>query len=211
MDITWHGYSCFSLKSKQATVLIEPNTDKSGLKMPSVNAQILLTTQDNLASKKTDDGPFVLNWPGEYEVKGVAFTVYSLPSTTSPTGETLAFIIHMDGIKVCYLTTDTQKVESSFLENLGDTDILILPVGGHDTMSAKSAHEIVENVEPRIVIPSSFASDEQSELKPELDGIEPFAKLVNLKTEEMNERFTVASRSELPSENTKCILLKAQL
>ena len=79
MKITWHGQSCFKLLVKsnnndKITILIDPFDKETGLNPPRGGADIVLITHDhhdhnNL--KAVSGTPFVINGPGEYDVKGV--------------------------------------------------------------------------------------------------------------------------------------------
>jgi len=82
MQIIWHGQSCFELvfakgKGEHITVLIDPpDESKVGIKIPKTDAQVvLLTNKAYTASdgdiKKNTGAAFVVNGPGEYEIKGV--------------------------------------------------------------------------------------------------------------------------------------------
>jgi L-ascorbate metabolism protein UlaG (beta-lactamase superfamily) len=46
------------------------------------------------------------------------------------------------------------------IEELGDIDILILPVGGNTVLSASTASKVVNQVEPKLVIPSHYLMKE---------------------------------------------------
>jgi L-ascorbate metabolism protein UlaG (beta-lactamase superfamily) len=42
------------------------------------------------------------------------------------------------------------------LEKIGDVDILIVPVGGMDTVPARDVDELIRSIEPNIVIPMHY-------------------------------------------------------
>ena len=86
MHITWHGQSFFQLqtslsKGEQTTIAIDPFEETIGLNVPSFTADILLITHDHADhnNKKTIKGaPFLVDGPGEYEVKEIF--VQGIPS-----------------------------------------------------------------------------------------------------------------------------------
>ena len=45
------------------------------------------------------------------------------------------------------------KLADQLIEELGNIDILLIPVGGFYTIDAKEAVEVIHQIEPRIVIP----------------------------------------------------------
>src|SRR3989344_1262072 len=76
--ITWAGQSCFQLsvssgKDQSVDVVIDP-FDDIGLKTPNFSADVILISHDhhdhnNVAAVKGN--PFLIDGPGEYEIKGV--------------------------------------------------------------------------------------------------------------------------------------------
>ena len=47
MEITYLGHSCFKIKGKSATLVIDPFDSKIGIRMPKVEADIVLTSHDH--------------------------------------------------------------------------------------------------------------------------------------------------------------------
>ena len=81
MTITWLGYSCFRLQSRDATVLIDPYSSDIGYKLGKQHCDIVLTTHDHPNHSDMEfiaDNPLVFKTQGEYEAKDVF--IYGLPS-----------------------------------------------------------------------------------------------------------------------------------
>ena len=84
--ITWAGQSCFQIsvsnsRDHSADIVIDPFDEETGPKVPNFSADILLVTNDHHDHnniKAIKGNPFLINGPGEYEVKGVF--VQSIPS-----------------------------------------------------------------------------------------------------------------------------------
>jgi L-ascorbate metabolism protein UlaG (beta-lactamase superfamily) len=89
------------------------------------------------------------------------------------------------------------------VETLGEIDILILPVGGNTVLSASEAVKIVNEIEPKIVIPSHY---KMPSLIFDLDGVEKFVKEMGGKKEEMDK--LVIKKKDLPEEGTKLVILE---
>lgn len=211
MDILWHGYSCFTLKTRHGTAVIDPYHSEAGLTLPSLTADVVLISHhhpehDNIQA--VHGNPRILDWPGEYEVKGIAITAQALPYQNEKLGEGVLFIIDVDNIKICFLSDMNGKIGNDIIESIGDIDILMIPVGGQHTLSANQAHEIIEELEPRAVIPMHY-SFEGTQGK--LDGIESFLKIIGAATQEVKEKYTVNDRNGLQEEKMEVILLKPQL
>ncbi len=139
--------------------------------------------------------------PGEYDVKGV--TVTGIPLKQEDKYVTI-FLIESEDIRILNLSHIKEfNLKEDELEELGDIDILILPVGGNTVMSASAASKVVNEIEPKIVIPSHY---KMPELILDLDGVEKFIKEMGGKKEEM-EKLTI-KKKELTEEGTKLIILE---
>jgi L-ascorbate metabolism protein UlaG (beta-lactamase superfamily) len=215
MDITWHGYSCFTIKTRLGTIVIDPyDPAVTGLKAPQLKADILLVSHNHAGHNfvaGVAGGPKVIDWPGEYEVKGIALVAnkvqYSKEGTEKKKGEGMFFTIVADGLRLCFLG-DMGGVDDALIESIGDVDLLFLPIGGHNTMDAKQAHEVIEEIEPRAVIPMHYAINGA---KGELDPLDPFLKLIGAAAMEPKEKFTVGSRADLKDDKMECVVLEPQL
>lgn len=214
MEITWHGNACFTLKTKQGTALIDPQTSPSAKSLQK--ADIILASQDGetekTLEKSTPDGAKLISWPGEYEVKSMAITAqemrYQKEEAGKKTDNGLFFMVDVDGLRICYLGPINAVPSDELIESIGDVDILMLPVGGGDVLDASGAHEVIEEIEPRAVIPMCYAAEG---LKGTYDGIEPFLKKAGAQATEIKDKFNINNRSDLAEDKLECIVLKPQL
>jgi L-ascorbate metabolism protein UlaG (beta-lactamase superfamily) len=139
--------------------------------------------------------------PGEYDVKGV--TITGIPLKQSD-GFVSVFLIESEGIKVLNLTHIKEfSIKEDELEDLGEIDVLIIPVGGEDVLGASEAAKIVNQIEAKIVIPSHYATDG---VKIKLGSVDRFVKEMGGKVETMDK--IILKKKELAStEETKVIIL----
>ncbi|MBI2334874.1 MBL fold metallo-hydrolase, partial [Candidatus Daviesbacteria bacterium] len=178
MDIYWYGQACFKLKGKFATVIIDPfDPDFTGLKLPKdLSADVFLSTHDHQDHNHVGEG-MVFKQSGEYEVKGVVITGISSfhdNSEGSERGRNIIFHLLMDNLNIVHLGDLGQaRLTEQQLAQIGETDILLVPVGGVYTVDAKQASEIVAQLEPKIIIPMHYKIEG---LKFELDGVDKFLK-----------------------------------
>jgi len=216
MEIVWHGYSCFTIKTRTGTAVIDPfDPAATGLKLPELKANVVLVSHNheghnNAGAVKGE--PKLIDWAGEYEVSGIAITAIRIPcgaeGTAKKPGEGLIYTIDADGIRICFMGDMGGVPEVALVESIGNVDILMIPVGGGNTMDAKLAHQVIEEIEPRAVIPMHFAVPGMTET---LDGAEAFLKLVGAAGVEPKDKFSIESRGSLSEEAMLCILLKPQL
>lgn len=221
MEIQWHGLSCVSVKGKNGTVLIDPyDTKAAGISYPSVKADVILMADSNeLLSYEKAEGQHLFNWPGEYEAKGILFdavVAHDRPKEKDDTKkdeakEVLMFLLSVDDFKVAHLSSVGHKLTPEMLEKLGDIDILILPVGGSPKgatcLSAEKAQEVVEQIEPRMVIPMMYDCGQ----KLPLVGVEPFLKAVGALTVQPQKTLKLTGPAQLSVDKTEFVVLEPAL
>jgi len=209
MEIKFHGHACFSIKDGKITLVTDPYSNEIGLKLPDLKANIVTVSHDNKAynnSKAVEGDPMVLNWPGEYENNAIYFKgIHSFHNTKEDKEqlENIVFVITWNGIRLCHLGAQGTKLTPEQLENVGDVDVLFVPVGGKGTVDAKKAKEIIEQIEPRVIIPMAYHTDGS---KLALDTLENFLSVMGSKAIDPVDSFEV-KRSEMPEDNSKLIVL----
>lgn len=181
MDIYWYGQACFKLKGKNATVIIDPfNSDFTGLKLPrDLSADVVLSTHDHKDHNNVREvsSSMIFKLAGEYEVSGVV--IIGIPSfhdnsSGSQRGSNIIFHIMFDGLNIVHLGDLGQgKLTEQQIAQIGQTDILLVPVGSVFTIDSKVASEIVSELEPKIIIPMHYKIPG---LKFELDPVLDFLK-----------------------------------
>lgn len=211
MDILWHGNAAFTLKGKHATIAVDPYTD-FGFKLSSVKADILALGDalgaENGKLVELKEEPKLLDWPGEFEVSGVAIEAFDAARYVSEGKEATQatiFLFVMDGIKICHLSSLGHEITDDLIDRIGDVDVLLLPVGGNPVMDAKTAQIVMDAIEPRVVIPMYFAGGENPL---GLKGPEEFLKLVGKANLESTDKWSVSGRSGLPEGVMDFVLLE---
>ena len=213
MLITWLGHACFKIQSKNhedVTILCDPFDKTIGLKVPRAAADILTVSHEHFdhnhrASAKGD--VFIIDGPGEYEVKGVY--IYGISSwhntkDEEDRGPNTIYRFEMEEMSLVHLGDLGHNLTNLQLEKLQKVDILFIPVGGVYTINAKKAVEVINQVEPRIVIPMHHKIPG---LKVKLDGIDKFCKEIGVCPTEKLDKFRIM-RKDLPADETKVVLLK---
>ncbi|MBZ9578307.1 MBL fold metallo-hydrolase [Patescibacteria group bacterium] len=216
MQITWYGQSFFRIltqkgKNNQVNLVIDPFNETIGLRPPKLEADILLITHqhsDHNNLLAVSGNPFVISGPGEYEIKGVF--IQGIPSfhdnvRGKERGLNTIYTIETEEIRLCHLGDLGQKeLDSEQLEKIGDIDILMIPIGGVYTISAKEASKVISQSEPKIVIPMHY---QIPKLKIKLEGLNKFLKMMGIKTPEILKKFLI-KKKDLAAEGMKIIILK---
>jgi len=218
MKITWYGQSLFELITKpqqndEVKIVVDPFDESIGLKVPKLDAKILLVTHehhDHANIKAVSGCPFLINGPGEYEVKGVyvkGIPAFHDNSSGKERGKVTIFTIESEDIKVCHLGDFGQpELTEHQLEEIGEVNVLMIPVGGVYTIDSKAAAQVINQIEPQIVIPIHYKIPK---LKYKLEELDKFLKVMGVKNSEYSNKLQIKKRDIL-EEKTKVIVLKPQ-
>lgn len=212
MDIFYLGHAAFRLKGKTATVVVDPYDPKVGPKFPKVEADIVAVTHshfDHNAVEQVGGEPFVITGPGEYEVKGVEVVgVNSFHDNKKgeERGQNSIYNFKIDRINICHLGDLGQtSLTDAQVEEIGNVDVLLLPVGGHYTIDAAEANKIAAQLEPKIIIPMHY-KDTETKVE-ELSGVDKFLKEVGKENLEPQNKLTVTP-DKLPEETQVVLMSK---
>lgn len=168
MEITYLGHSSFKIRGKNAVVVTDPyREDMVGLKFPKhLSCDIVCVShshEDHSMVSTLEGTPFVVNGPGEYEVKGVGIVgipVYHDTEKGAKRGKNTMYRLEVDGVAILHAGDLGHSLTDSDLEHVGSVDILLIPVGGFYTIDSREAAAIVHDIDPAIVIPMHFGRPE---------------------------------------------------
>lgn len=209
MDIVWYGLSCFRIAERnKLSVVTDPFADNIGLPAPKLKGDIVTISHDeaghnNVEAVKGD--PHVLTGSGEYEIGGVFITAIAMhnPSTMALN---IGYLLDFEGINVLHLGDLDHVPAQSVVEDLGQVNVLLIPVGGGRGLRAAQAAEIVSLIEPYYVIPMHY---EQEGLTFALDPVDKFLKAMGISNSQPLDMLKV-SASDRP-EQPQVVLLQPQL
>jgi len=210
MEIKYIGHSSFLLKSKDTTLITDPfDPLMVGLKFPKIDADIITVSHshpDHNATALVGGTPLVIDLPGEFEKKNIrifGFSSYHDKQKGSEKGENILYKIEVEGLSILHCGDLGYVPNDDYLEQVGEIDILMLPVGGKVTIDASEAVDLIKKIEPSIVIPMHYNSPQLkqenfSDLSPVADflkkigaeNIVPIPKLV-IKKESLVEEMKV--------------------
>lgn len=209
MDITWYGQSCFKIKGKNATIVTDPYySEDTGLKKLKLEADLVTIShehQDHNNREIVGGTPFVLDAPGEYEIKGVAvhgIKTFHDNNEGKDRGLNTMFTFEIDGIVVCHCGDLGHVLSPAVLEYIDQVDILLIPVGGEYTVDARTALEVVNQLAPKVVIPMHYKVEG---LTIELDPLEKFISAYGKGMPELQTKYSIA-KDKLPEDEELVVL-----
>ena len=168
MIITNHGKQFFKLQTGDMVIAINPISKDSKFKTSGFGANIALVSENNpdyngaeLVSYANKD-PFVIKGPGEYEVSDIMIQGFSSKGTDGK-NELIntVYYFEFDSIKILFLGAMYQPdLTTEVRQNIGDVDVLFVPIGGKTVLGAEAAHKLAVSFGPKVIIPMDYGNDQ---------------------------------------------------
>lgn len=218
MDITWYGLSCFRIREGGVTVVCDPYDKSVGMTLPRVRADIVTVSHErpghNSVARVAGE-PKVLTGPGEYEVNNVfvtGLTTYHRRSSGNADERNVIFFLDFGVLTVGHLGDLGEVPSQSEIEelNLGEIDILMVPVGGGSILDPTRAVEVIGMFEPKLVVPMHYQQPElTASWAKNLEPVDSFLRALGTAAPEPQTTLRV-SKTGLPEE-TEVVLFSPTL
>ncbi len=165
MVITYHGMDFFRVQFADLVIAINPISKQSKLPTSRFGADIALISlnhpdlngveQVSFGDKK----PFLIEGPGEYEVKDVFIKGFASGKNMDGMVNTI-YKITLEGMNICTLgALPSVAIDASTKSSLGDIDVLFVPIGGESVITGSEAEKLAVALEPKIIIPMHYRED----------------------------------------------------
>ncbi|MEK9171676.1 MAG: MBL fold metallo-hydrolase [Patescibacteria group bacterium] len=204
MIISYHGAECFKVSQGDITLALNPISKDSKLKPTRFGADITLITTNHPdfngrdQTSRGDKESFVINGPGEYEIKGI-FIKGFLSEGPGKQINTI-YLLSFEGINLCFLgALANPTLPDETLEAIEDIDILFVPTGGGDTLDPVSAYKLSVSLEPSVIIPMHYTKT----------ALEQFIKEGGETKVESLDKFVV-KKKDLEGKESEIVVLKEE-
>ncbi len=164
MVISYAGGECFKVSQGDLTLSFNPPARDSKLASAKFGADIALVSLDHEDFNGVSNAafgerqPFVIEGPGEYEVKEVAVRGFATPAEYAgkKTINTI-YSVTLEGMNLCFLgALSTDELSVAAKQELDDIDVLFLPVGGKGVLEYAPAYKLAVKLEPKVIIPMHY-------------------------------------------------------
>jgi L-ascorbate metabolism protein UlaG (beta-lactamase superfamily) len=178
MKITLIGHSSFLLEDSQKRKLLTDPYDKTvGYKVFQGDVDVVTISHhhfDHDYTKMINESAAIIDKVGLFYEKDIS--IKGIPSyhdkfKGAKRGENVIYIIEMDNLKICHLGDLGYILSQDEINELGDIDVLLIPVGGNFTIDSKEAAELCNRIKPHIVIPMHYKTPA---ITFPIDGVEGF-------------------------------------
>ena len=155
MKLTWYGHSCFLLETAEGSAVFDPYAPGSvpGLALPALTADAVLCSHGH-----RDHG---FSEAVELSGKKPGFRVTEIASFHDDRrgllrGKNTIHVVEAEGKRVAHLGDLGHELNEKQLAALGKIDVLLIPVGGHYTIDAKTADRVARAVGARLTVPMHY-------------------------------------------------------
>ena len=166
MNIKYLGHASFLITSDTGVKIItDPYFTGGDLSYAEIkeSADIVTLSHDHADHNHVatvQGSPKVVR--GAAEVKGTKFK--GIPCCHDDAGGKLRgkntiLCFEVDGVRLCHLGDLGHQLSEGQVAELGEVDILLIPVGGFYTIDAKLAGQLCDRLKPKVVIPMHYKND----------------------------------------------------
>jgi L-ascorbate metabolism protein UlaG (beta-lactamase superfamily) len=163
MKIEWLGHACFLITSDSGVKII---TDPykylgMGLKYDRIDESADVVTVshghgDHNAVDEVKGSPAIVDSAGKTQIAGIDITgiaCYHDEAKGAQRGSNIMFCYDIDGMRVCHLGDLGHILSDKHLSDIGQVDILLVPVGGKFTIDPDTAEKVCDQLKPSIIVP----------------------------------------------------------
>ncbi|ADL67797.1 Zn-dependent hydrolase of the beta-lactamase fold-like protein protein [Thermoanaerobacterium thermosaccharolyticum DSM 571] len=159
MKIRYFGHSCFKITLDSGIrIVTDPFDQTVGYPLPDTEADIVTSSHSHFDHNyfKAVRGDFkIVNTPGQHDIDGVhikGISTFHDDEHGAKRGKNIVFVINADNIKVCHAGDLGHILTDDMLKEIGDIDVLMIPVGGYYTIDDRQAVKVIEQLKPKLTI-----------------------------------------------------------
>jgi hypothetical protein len=193
MVITYHGGQCVKVSFGDVTLAFNPIAKQSKLTPVKFGADVALLSVNHPDFNGVEQvsfgakDPFVIKNPGEYEVGSVTVRGFGMLTTYDKVERfNTIYQVRLEDMNIIFLgALDKPEIDPKILGELGDIDILFIPIGGGDVLEVPQATKLAVKLEAKLIIPVHYdAAALKAFLKEEgTEDLKPVEKLTIKKKE----------------------------
>ncbi len=187
MVITHHGGQCFKLSFGDTSLAFNPVSKKSKLEESKFGTDAVFITMwhpDFNGAEQMKHGnkePFVASGPGEYEVGSITARGFGVKTKYEGVEHyNTIYQVRLEEMNIVFLgALGDIEIDPKILAELGEIDILFIPIGGGDMLDVPLASKFATKLEARLIIPMHYDNAAIASFLKEhgAEGVKPIDKL----------------------------------
>lgn len=170
MRIKWIGHSCFLIEGKDVKVITDPYGEGVPYRTPDYSVDVVTVSHehfDHNAVERVKGDPLVIRGAGSHEGAGIRFTgigTFHDEDGGGKRGLNTIFTFTIDGVSLAHLGDLGHPLSGAQAEALSGVDLLFIPVGGHFTIGANEARDLIGSLPSlKVAIPMHYKTDRLGE------------------------------------------------
>ena len=161
MKIKWLGHASFLITTdKHTRIITDPYGKYDGLNYAPIDetADIVLVSHQHgdHCGGKVGGKPQQIDKTGGTTAKGIEFRGIASQHDQSggkERGSNIIFCFAADGLNICHMGDLGHLLSDQQVQEIGEVDIVMIPVGGFFTIDAIEATQVCDQIKPKIIIP----------------------------------------------------------
>lgn len=165
MKIKWLGHASFMISGAGPIIITDPYESGAyggGISYKPINEKADIVTIshtqhiDHNYPQSVLGNPKIINSPGTYnelgiEIKGIE--AFHDNCQGKERGKNTIFSINYNGIVITHLGDLGHTLTDTQLKSVGEVDVLLIPIGGTVTLSQTDIEKVIQQLNPKIIIP----------------------------------------------------------
>ena len=155
MKLTWYGHAGFKAEFSGGSVVFDPYAPGKvpGLELPQLEADMIISSHRH-DDHYSPDSVHISGKPHQLAVNRIE--TFHDGCGGKLRGMNTVSVVSADGIALAHLGDLGHELSGAQLEELGQIDVLLIPVGGYYTIDAEQAVNVIKAVKPKITVPMHY-------------------------------------------------------
>lgn len=163
MNIKWYGHSCFRLTDSNGVAILTDPCDKNvGYNIYDVECDAVTVSHNHFDHNfvgAAKGSPDIIDSLGAFDVKGVRVIGFASMHDKvggAERGSNTMYLFEIDNMRVLHAGDIGQLPDEAKVAEIGQVDVLLVPIGGKYTLDYLEARELANILKPSIVIPMHY-------------------------------------------------------
>ncbi len=204
MVITYQGGQCFKVSFGDTTLAFDPIAKQSKLPSVKFGADIAFISLNHPNFNGADQAahgnkePYVVQGPGEYEIGEVTARGFGTKTVYEGVERyNTIYQVRLEEINIIFLgALGNAEIDPKILAELGDIDILFIPIGGGDVLDVPAASKLAVKLEARLIIPMHY----------DKNALAAFLKEISADNQTPSDKLTIKKKDILEMEGQVRVL-----
>lgn len=158
IKITYLGHACFSVESDDYSIILDPYKGVNGFKDIEGSFNEALSSHNHFDHAYIDKLT-ITKKVSPFKIEKI--DSYHDDSNGSKRGSNTITVISKDNNKIAHLGDLGHILDSDTLNKLKDTTVLLIPIGGTYTIDSSSAIKIINDINPKYVVPMHYKDNDK--------------------------------------------------